>query len=224
MTPMEPQPHLHMIEALQQLPADLPVTLLMRHSWREQAEQHTVSYQVPLTPAGVKAAEQWGAILAGRLQRFCSSPVPRCQDTARAMMSGAGSELALHADQQLAEPGCYVTDMAQAGPHFMQHGPVKFTEDYLQQPLPGVRSAREGSGRLLAFLLEHCAGKPGGISVHISHDTVLAALVYHLLEASKLNEADWPLMLEGVFLWQQQDQLHWLWRGQKGERELAHQL
>lgn len=212
--------HPALIPSLGLLPAG-PVSLLTRHSLREINSHGPVSYDLPLTPEGVVLAERWGGLLRRPISRLCSSPVGRCVDTALAMARGAGQAgLEVVHTRQLVEPGCYVEHMHEVGPLFQQLGPVSFANRHFAlPPLVGILSPEAGAARLLQHLHEH-QGEPGSLSVHVTHDTILAAFIYHLIGQAELVDDDWPWMMEGAWLWFEGRQLHWLWRGQHGEGEL----
>ncbi len=207
--------------SLAMLPDDRPVALLTRHSLRENAREPNgvPGYDLPLTPEGVVLAEQWGARLDRPISSFHSSPVGRCMDTARAMARGAGlAEPEILATPLLVEPGCYVRSIRKIGPLFLQMGPLAFANHHLQQTVDGLLTPRDGALQLLGHL--HAAqGAPGEIALHVTHDTILAAFIYHLLGRREIAEADWPWMMEGAWLWFDDDaHVHWIWRGEPGRR------
>jgi len=213
--------HPALLPSLDLLPPCTPVTLLTRHSLRELGANGIASYQLPLTPEGVLLAEWWGGQLRRSIAGFYSSPVQRCVDTALAMARGAGLPEAkvLQADT-LVEPGCYVSSMHRVGPLFLELGPVLFANRHFQEPLDGVLSPEAGTAKLLRHLLAHQGGA-GSLTVHVTHDTILAAFIYHLIGRPHLDDDDWPWMMEGAWVWfEAEDAVHWLWRGRHGQRDL----
>lgn len=209
--------------SLAMLPTDRALTLLTRHSVREQAPNGIASYDLPLTEEGVRLAEEWGRQLPRELTSLHSSPVGRCVDTARALARGAGvSDMAVQHSPLLVEPGCFVQSVGRVGPLFLQLGPLAFANRHLKEPLEGLLSPADGTARLLQHLLAS-QGDVGSLTVHVTHDTILAAFIYHLLERAHLHEDDWPWMLEGAWLWFDGDEtVNWIWRGQHGRRDIRH--
>lgn len=238
-----------MFQAVELLPkTSQPLILMTRHSIREPADSNGfASYQLPLTPVGRDLAFDWGKWLVettGLSITGClSSPIPRCVDTARIMLQGA--ELAhypkldrhhsfshtdvpnsrshrfLNIDQHnlLVEPGSFVTDVAQAGPHFKQYGALKFINAFLQQQLPGMKVPQQGAQDILRLLFDNRPQQAGQLLLAVSHDTILAALFSVMAGQASLLQTDWPEMMEGAFLWFEghrfeQSQVHWIWRGQ----------
>lgn len=212
--------------ALALLPADRPVILLTRHSLREHAPDHTVpGYHLPLTPEGVMLAEQWGKRLDRPISAFYSSPVGRCLDTAKAMNRGAGLELPITETPVLVEPGCFVESARKVGALFLELGPVGFANHHIQHAMEGILSPKEGSSKLIRHLYEsQLQQQDGTLAVHVTHDTILAAFIYHLLQQPAIDEQDWPWMMEGAWLWFDKSSLYCLWRGMQCEVELADYL
>lgn len=202
------------------LPKDRPVVLLTRHSVREMATNGIATYDLPLTPEGVALAERWGGELGRAIDGLYSSPVGRCVDTAKAMARGARQGLEVRESPTLVEPGCFVSSMRRVGPLFLELGPVMFANRHFQEQLDGVLSPEQGAAKLLRHMLE-TLGAPGSFSVHVTHDTILAAFIYHLMGRQHINEDDWPWMMEGAWVWfEGRESVHWLWRGQFGQRRL----
>lgn len=214
--------HPALAPAMALLPPERPLTLLTRHSIRETAPNGVATYDLPLTAEGLRLAEEWGARLGRPLHSLHSSPVGRCVDTAAAMARGAGCPgLEIRTSLNLVEPGAYVHSIGEIGPLFLQLGPLAFANRHLQEPLAGILSPAEGAAKLLRHLQEQ-QGPAGTLALHVTHDTILAAFIYHLMGRSTLAEADWPWMLEGAWLWfDEADNVHWIWRGEAGSRNIA---
>jgi hypothetical protein len=121
----------------------------------------------------------------------------------------------------LVEPGCYVQSIGHVGPLFLQLGPLAFANRHLSEALHGILSPEQGAERLLRHLYES-QGSVGSLTVHVTHDTILAAFIYHLMGRDHLHEDDWPWMLEGAWLWfDDADTVRWVWRGGFGQRMVA---
>lgn len=215
--------HPEQTAALALVPPERPLLLLTRHSVREGAPAHGVAtYDLPLTPEGIRLAEEWGGQLPRPLHSLHSSPVGRCVETARALARGAGRhELEVATSFNLVEPGCYVHSVGEIGPLFLRIGPLAFANRHFGEPLPGILSPEQGGAKLLQHLHRH-QGPAGTLSVHVTHDTILAAFIYHLMGRHSIAEHDWPWMMEGAWLWfDDDDTVRWIWRGQPGQRTIA---
>lgn len=206
--------HPQLQSSLTLLPTDRHVALLTRHSIREWAKDGIANYTLPLTPEGVQLAREWGASLGRPVSAFYSSPVGRCVDTATAMMAGAGIELPVQTVSTLVEPGCFVEKMRLAGPTFLSLGPLAFVRQHFYEAVPGLVSPRAGTAKLLQHM-HQAQGEPGALSVHVTHDTILALCVYHLLQQHDIEDVHWPWMMEGAFVWFDEECAHLLWRGQQ---------
>ena len=60
---------------------------------------------------------------------------------------------------------------------------------------------------------------PYGLSLAVSHDTILAAILAVISGRTIVTKEDWPKMMEGLFVWFEGDEfleskLKWIWRGQ----------
>lgn len=213
--------HPALLPSLAQLPADRGVVLLTRHSLREQPRDGFAGYDVPLTPAGVALAHAWGRALCRPLHRVLSSPVGRCTDTARAMIEGASASLPVDTHHLLVEPGSFVQDLALIGRLFLTLGPLAFANRHFAGDLPGgVLAPAAGTARIVDLARAH-VGPPGALSLLVTHDTILAAVIHTLRASPSITDDDWPWMMEGAFLWFDDTHVHWLWRGEPGCRALA---
>ena len=214
--------HLHpqQIPSLELLPGDKAVALLTRHSIREEPKNRFAGFDVPLTELGVDLAHEWGRQIAMPISSFYSSPVERCVDTAQAMAKGAGLEMEVKTHSSLVEPGSYVQDLPIAGPYFFKLGPLAFAQKHLRNEVRGVLTPLEGARNILSHI-KGSLGDSGTLSVHVTHDTILAAFIYFLRQESELEEAHWPWMMEGAFLWFDDDAVHWVWRGESGHFAIA---
>ncbi|MDX1804968.1 MAG: histidine phosphatase family protein [Alcanivorax sp.] len=219
--------HPRLQDALDLIPKDKPVHLLTRHSVRELAKNGFADYRLPLTQEGIDMARDWGGRLQRPIQSFYSSPVGRCVDTARAMAEGARDagllvgdvEPEIVTDTTLVEPGCYVEDLNRVGPIFLKMGAMRFLNRHLEEPFDGMLSPAQGRAKLVAYMHER-QPEAGHLAVHVTHDTILAVLVAELHGHTCISEEDWPWMMEGLWLWFADGQLHWIWRGEHGHRAL----
>lgn len=217
--------HPNLKDALALLPTERPVHLLTRHSVRELSPDGFADYRLPLTEEGVRMAEDWGGELGRPISAFYSSPVGRCVDTATALQAGglgAGlieDALPVTTCLELVEPGCYVEDIRLVGPHFLRMGAVPFINFHLSEGMEGLLTPEQGKRKLIQYL-EARNPLPGQLAVHVTHDTILMAFVASLLGLREVSEKDWPWMMEGLWLWQEEHALHWIWRGQPGYETL----
>ena len=206
-------------QSIELLPLEHPVHLLIRHSVREQPDNPLPGMDCPLTSEGVRLATEFGEVIPRSLHRFYSSRSGRCVDTGSAIAKGAGIDREVEVHPSLAEPGCFVSDIHKAGPLFMELGPVAFANEHLSVGVEGLLSPEEGVAKIVA-LMQQAETPQGHLSVFVTHDTILSGFIYSLLGYENITQEHWPWMLEGVFIWFDDDHLCWLWRGELGRKSL----
>lgn len=221
-----------MYQAIELLPDSItPVTLFTRHSVREiVAGQGLAGYDLQLTDEGRELAQAWGRYLienTGRVIEQCmSSPIQRCVDTAALMIQGADQvtqrpnthNIEIVEQGLLVEPGSFVLDIQQAAPYFRQQGALGFINSFVNNALPGMKHPITGVADVLELLYNAHPQNSGGLSLAVSHDTIIAAMLAVMRNQMQLEKSDWPEMMEGVFVWFEGDNfaesvLKWIWRG-----------
>ena len=225
-----------MLTAVDLLPDPrIPVTLFTRHSLRELVNgQGLAGYDLQLTQQGRELAYEWGAYLIQNtdrvIQQCISSPIQRCVDTAALMIEGADQTTAKDNTHRiqiveqglLVEPGSFVLDMQQAAPYFKQQGAIGFIDSFVKNVLPGMKHPITGVIDVLELIYNTHPQTQRGISLAVSHDTILAAIIAVISGKSAVCKQDWPEMMEGLFAWFEgedflQSKLKWIWRGELGE-------
>ena len=208
-----PDPAPSIQEQLAIVPDGADVALVIRHAEREDIPAGTFGHEVNLTADGNRAAEQLGAALSekGTLS-VLSSPVPRCVQTAQAILRGARSSAEVATDRSLGDPGAFVVDAEAAGPLFLGLPIPEIAHRQLEDemPLPGMRPTSEGV-EILLNLAASPLGENGRLHVLVTHDIILSVFVASIFQSS-VEEAGWPGYLEGSFLWHSDEQLHVSWQ------------
>ena len=209
--------HPLMPDTLALAPMEQGVVLLVRHSLRQSIPQGSHGLDIPLTPAGVQLAEEWGKNLNISIGRIFSSPVGRCVQTGEAIARGINLPLDVKIKKWLGEPGAYVFDTHLASPYFFEHGPIEIVSRQLNGDcIPGMHSIEEGTRKILSGLFQNHPAS-GTLDIYISHDSILGCVIYHLLGYRGITEETWPWMLEGAFFWKTNAGIGWAWRGATGE-------
>jgi hypothetical protein len=183
------------LRSLAMAPADRQVSLLMRHAHRYPIVDIESTYTTPLTPEGVRLAEDFGARLnqVYRPGRLLASPVGRCLATGEAIARGAAWNVTVQADNRLSHP-------------HIQPAISDFSGWSRGTPLP--LPVQE----VLDLILVGTHNQPA-LDLLITHDTIVACLVSYLLGAPVSNEY-WPEYFEGLILWPEDGTLQAIWRGQ----------
>jgi hypothetical protein len=221
-----------MLHAMDLLPEPkTPVTLFTRHSLREEVKgQGLAGYDLQLTGAGRELAQAWGEYLIANSQRqiqHCiSSPIQRCVDTAALMIEGADSvdignthQIEIIEQGLLVEPGSFVLDIQKAGPYFKRQGALGFINSFVNNALPGMKHPISGVVDVLELIYNTHPRHSYGLSLAVSHDTIIAAILAVMTGRNEVTSEDWPQMMEGLFVWFEgneflESQLKWIWRGQ----------
>lgn len=225
-----------MLKAIDLLPeAKVPVTLFTRHSIREMVSgQGLAGYDLQLTSQGRELAEAWGCYLIENtdrsIQHCISSPIQRCVDTAALIIQGADSNTSAQNTHHieiveqglLVEPGSFVLDIKQAGPYFRKQGALGFINSFVNNALPGMKHPIPGVVDVLELIYNAHPQNQFGLSLAVSHDTILAAIIAVISGHKSISQEDWPKMMEGLFVWFEGDQfleskLKWIWRGKVSE-------
>lgn len=225
-----------MLKAIDLLPDEkTPVTLFTRHSIRQVVDgQGLAGYDLQLTEQGRELAQSWGAYLihnTDRIIQHCiSSPIQRCVDTAALMIQGADDltrknnthRIEIVEQGLLVEPGSFVLDIKQAAPYFKKQGAIGFINSFVQNALPGMKHPISGVVDVLELIYNTHPAHSHGLSLAVSHDTILAAIIAVISGRNQVDRDDWPKMMEGLFVWFEGDnfidsKLKWIWRGEVSE-------
>ena len=199
---------------LDRVPAGLPVALLLRHAEREEITSGFFGNDVSLTRHGRNSARRLGIGLSSRTAGVVkSSPLPRCMQTADAIIAASGWKTGAVPEQLLGDPGPFVVEPELAGRLFLDIGTEAIVRRQLadDQPPSGMRSTSAGVQLLLRELTTALNG-PVNASVFVTHDAVLAVLAGYLYRLP-VDGLHWPGYLDALVMWPDSDRLRFLWRG-----------
>ena len=217
-----PDPVASILERLATVPEGVDVSLVIRHAEREEIPMGAFGHDMNLTARGLQDAEHLGAALSeNRTITAVSSPVPRCVQTTRGILAGAGSSAEVITDRRLGHPGAFIVDPEIAGPLFLALPVPEIARRQLHDasPLPGMRPTSEGV-EILLDLVTFPLGNDGQIHVFVTHDIILSVLVASIFRLSPA-ETGWPNYLEGVLVWQSGDEIKLSWKGKRTAFDIA---
>ena len=180
----------------------------------EEIVPGTFGDNVPLTRRGLESATYLGMGLSSRtVGTVKASPLPRCTQTADAIITGSGWNTTVEPDWLLGDPGPFVVQPELAGKLFLGIGIDAIVRQQLgaDEPPRGMRSTSSGVNLVLRELAAALA-TPGSASVFVTHDAVLAVLVGYLYDLP-VEGFSWPGYLDALVAWPDSDRLHFLWRG-----------
>ena len=184
------------------------LVVFVRHGERETGPSHAVPrHDAPLTESGRRAAESMGQLLEGRLGAVRSSPVPRCVDTALAVIAGAKHASAPIHDRLLGDPGAFVVDGECAMAELVSRGfhPAARQLGNGEQ-LPGFADPDRATQQLLALAHSLLAAEPSRVHVLVTHDLILSTMVARVRGVA-LEGREWPGYLHGLAVWRDKLQL-----------------
>ncbi|MBL9030099.1 MAG: histidine phosphatase family protein [Phycisphaerae bacterium] len=184
------------------------LVVFVRHGERESVPSHEFPrHDAKLTEGGRHAAESLGTLLCDRLGAVRSSPVPRCVDTALALIAGARRAGAPTHDQLLGDPGAVVVDGERAMAELVRRGfhPAARQLGNGAQ-LPGFADPDRATQQLLALAHSLLAAEPSRVHVLVTHDLILSTMVARIRGVA-LEEWEWPGYLHGLAVWRDNLQL-----------------
>jgi broad specificity phosphatase PhoE len=218
-----------LLRNLDGVPVDAPVCLLLRHSARDRIAPGETGNELPLTPEGVRLAEELGRALGSRIAGLRASPVERCVQTAECLARGTGGagkmgspvegggagepDLSIEPavpvtiDAHLGGPGVYVEDLELVWQEFWRLGRTAFLHRVMEcglngaPALPGLVRTDVAARRLVGHMLGLAKGKPG-VHVFVTHDVIIVPTVACCLGAP-LPKPLWPAFLEGGLFWRE---------------------
>ncbi len=189
-----------------------PAALLLRHAERGPIIDLARHHEILLTPEGHAAAARSGGMLrraVGHVRlAVAHSPVQRCAQTARGLMSGYGLQLGdVAAADDLAVDVADLGIVADFGDTYLRN-PARIAEAYRLSGKEFVRAWFDGrigddliapchevadlQVRALCGLLKHHRAV-----IAVSHDWNIAAVREHALGA-RFEDVGWPQFLDGV--------------------------
>ncbi len=188
---------------LAEIPAGEPVAVLLRHSVRDSIPPEETGYEVPLTKVGRRLARELGTELGTRLRSLHTSPVPRCEQTAESLRSGAGKDVPIIMDRLLGATGVFVIDGQTAWTNWRKMGHEGVLEHLMSgsRPLDGMADPDPAARYLVQHMLAVVDGEPG-VHVFVTHDSLVTATASRLL-GEPVRRDQWPWYLEGAFFWRE---------------------
>jgi broad specificity phosphatase PhoE len=204
-----------LLRSLERAPAGRPASLLVRHAARGPIPAGSMGIEIDLTEEGVRSAEVLGTILTHhRPGRLLASPAPRCINTGRAIVRGAGWTAEVDTDARLSGMGCFFVDGPSAWASFAAHGVRGTVRRQLSEEasLPGLHPIAAGVAAFMHLLIRPVGAEPT-LDILVTHDVILAVLVGHFFKIPP-DKANWPEFLEGLVILPSAEGLVLVWRGE----------
>lgn len=180
-----------------QMKTDEKISLLLRHSDREDIPKGSFGNEILLNEKGKQNAISFGESLAEKkINRIFTSPVERCVQTAEYITKGYGSSVEIIETAALGAPGLHISDEKIAGEFFLEYGFDEMYNRFMQgKEIPGIPSVNELYHRINNFLKENTT--QNGKTLFITHDMLI--VFYHFSINKKVYTKDkWVNYMTGL--------------------------
>lgn len=173
------------------------ISLLLRHSDRDDIPQGSFGNEVLLNEKGKQNAQNFGESLSGKkINKIFTSPVKRCVQTAEFIIRGYGSSVEIIETTALGAPGLHITNEKIAGEFFLEYGFDEMYSRFIQgKEIPGIPSVDELNYRITTFLKENSI--QNGSTLFITHDMLI--MFYNFSINKKIYTKDnWVNYMTGL--------------------------
>lgn len=183
------------LKVLENVPQGQAVNLVVRHSVRYPILSLAEVDTAPLTPEGIRVAEEFGAVLAKdyQLDVLESSEIGRCVETAAAIGRGARWQGEVRPEPRFSYS--YTDD------YWHTRREHLFEDDLPAEVLD-----------LLDYLTLYPTRK-NTLNIFVTHDSVLGVLAGYLFK-DFVDGDSWPDFLEGLAVWRENGNKFAAWRNQ----------
>lgn len=173
------------------------MALLMRHGDREQIPSGEFGNDIMLNEKGKQRSIEFGQKLKEfSVVKIYTSPIPRCIETAKLIMSGYGKELKIIETKCLGDPGLHTLDDKVAGEFYLMHGFQEMLRRFIRnEHVPGVPDIKLLKETMTEFLTNSVEEE--GLTVFVTHDSLIA-MFHHCVDGTVYTEDNWVDYLEGM--------------------------
>lgn len=184
-----------------ELAAGNRVLLVVRHAERPKidGEDKTFGGSLPLTAAGERMSEDYGALLKGACDdvQFLASPLRRTVLTAQFIARGMGlGEVSVPTDARIGNASAYVKDELEIWDLFRDGRFFEKMIDYLEQ---GVQRGFQPLAAATEAFETYCLSRfTGRLGIFTSHDVYLAAYAKGRGLMAHLDKSNWPRFLDAI--------------------------
>lgn len=188
--------------------------MILRHSLRDKIPANEMGNDILLTREGEIMAEHFGKHCKLPLSCLHTSVVERCRQTALLLAKGYREthKISLQIIPTHVLTDSYINDLSKAVKLFKTYSPYWIISAFLRgEELDGMRGVDESMRLLFSYIFKN---QSDGMEVFITHDTFLIAIVCfcHGIKP-EFDDFSWPYMLEGAFLYLENEQIHCIFRG-----------
>lgn len=173
------------------------ISLLLRHSDRNEIPQGSFGTEVLLNKKGIQNAQNYGKILSEvKINKIYTSPVKRCVQTAEYITRGYGASIEIVETIALGTPGLHINDEKIAGEFYLKAGFDEMYKRFIKgESIPGMPNALELNDRVTTFLKEKT--EENGTTIFITHD-MLIAFYHYSINKTIYTKNNWINYLTGL--------------------------
>ncbi|EEO23353.1 MULTISPECIES: histidine phosphatase family protein [Helicobacter] len=189
--------------------------MILRHSLRDKIPPNETGNDILLTREGEVMAEHFGLHCNFSIAKIHTSIIERCIQTAN--LFAKGYKESKHKELEIIHTNIltdtYINDLDKAVELFKTQSPYSIISAFLRgESLPGMRGVEESMKTLFNYIFADKTCED--MEIFITHDTFLIAIVCycHNLQP-QLDDFNWPYMLEGAFLYLENNHIHCIFRG-----------
>ncbi len=190
---------------------------IIRHAEKLIKTKNEKENSIILTEKGKKNAKDFGRkflTLYNDLSFIKTSPIKRCMKTAELIIQGAKKNLKIILSKNLGDPGVFIIDNNLASELFKNNSCEKIVQYQIEEKnLDGMRDIKSGVRILLEEILSNLKNL-NERGLYITHDAILVPFISYLTEDLDPTK-DWIDYLEGIYIWNQNEDSFLMWRGNK---------
>lgn len=192
--------------------------ILLRHAEKAQIEADRFGNEVPLSIQGREQCVLLRERLAAYETVVESSPVRRCEETAR-LLTSQGERNAILSAPLLGDPGFFIENTSLTERYFLTHTPFDIVGYLLDPSRLNPRGFCASTPVAVEYFIETLVAKlTSKIHLFVTHDIILSLVLGYLFPDLSLETA-WPNYLEGLLFWKERDRLFFRYRDMEKETQ-----
>lgn len=199
------------------IPNDANIKLLIRHSIKDTHLQTNGINDQLLTKEGEICAQYFGRHIQYELGVLYSSNFKRCIQTIENILIGRQEKRTVEVeDYLLGSLVCPNSNLCQNV--IKELGLKEFLSKMVNNSsIQGFPSLDNCMKEILDFIFQ-TGNKQKTIDIYCTHDIHIAMIISQLfnLTLTKDIKNNWPMMLEGMYLWGKRNNFYCTWRGSRG--------
>ncbi len=177
------------------------IALVIRHAEKNVIKDGNEGMEIRLTEYGRKMAKYIAKeYLKGTSIEFYVSPIYRCIETAERMIESLNTSIEITKTKILGHPGPYVIKSQECGKIFRKYGTKNVVKRFIKgENFNCMVSVKEGSKKMMNYILDRMKNSDKVIQVYITHDAILLPFFVYYTGYEIGN--DWIDYLDGGIIY-----------------------